>query len=55
MLYFRLTVYGGWGVRYGVVAVRGADEEGNLLNDPAAEKERVRTFYGSFSRGRGLF
>lgn len=36
------------GNRYGVVAVRGAevyelaDEEGNLLNDPAAEKERVR-------------
>lgn len=33
--------------RYGVVAVRGAevyelaDEEGNLLNDPATQKERV--------------
>lgn len=34
--------------RYGVVSVRGAevyelaDEEGNLLNDPATQKERVR-------------
>lgn len=34
-------------VRYGVVSVRGAevyelaDEEGNLLNDPATQKERV--------------
>lgn len=36
-----------FGDRYGVVAVRGAevyemaDEEGNLLNDPATQKERV--------------
>ena len=47
---FSLVVFlfgGGGDGRYGVVAVRGAevyelaDEDGNLLNDPAAEKERV--------------
>lgn len=65
LAYFHLTAYVGWWDRYGVVAVRGAevyelaDEEGNLLNDPAAEKERVRAMNDSLRRliveGGGLF